>query len=302
MAEKWRVIALGFFDGVHIGHAALLRAVATIAAECRLMPSAITFDAHPQSLISGATTPLINSPEDRAGLIRRLSGIEDIIFLRFDTETANMPWDSFITHLYEEFGARYLVAGYDFRFGRGGVGNGRLLARKCRELGIGCEIVPEVKHDGITCSSSYIRELLLEGDMARAAAFLGHPHVLTDVVEHGYRLGSKLGAPTINMRFEDNVLVPALGVYATIVRLQDGSAHTGVTNIGVRPTVGGRAQVNVETHIIDFHSSLYGHRVHIDFYTRLRPEIKFESVADLTRQIRLDREAAISYFSSENNL
>jgi len=302
MIEKKRVIALGFFDGVHVGHSALLKRVLEIGGETNLVPSVISFDIQPLSLVSDSVVPLINSPEDRTGLIRRVFGIDDIIVLRFDRITACMPWDDFIDHLHDEFGARHLVAGFNFKFGAGGKGNSKLLKRKCGELGIGYEIVPEVKIDGITVSSTYIRELILEGDMERAGAFLGHRHVLTDTVRYGYRLGSTLGTPTINMRFQDNVLVPAFGVYATRVYLEDGSTHNGVTNIGVRPTVGNSGDITAETHILNYQGNQYGHQVRIVFYKRLRPELEFDNISCLKEQIIKDCKAAFDYFSDEKGL
>ena len=303
MIENKRVIALGFFDGIHIGHSALMREVLEIGRRENLLPSVITFDAHPQTLVSGKAVPLINSPEDRAGLIHRIFGIDDIIFLHFDKDTVNMPWDRFIDHLIGEFGARYLVAGHDFRFGSGGQGNSGLLKQKCAESGIGCCIVPEVKLDGITSSSTFIRELISNGAMGLANEYLGHPHVLTDVVRYGYRLGRTLGTPTINMCFSDGVLIPAFGVYATKAYIGDGrghlgnaNGHIGVTNIGVRPTVDDSGQITAETHILDFQGNLYGHQVRIEFYTRLRPEIKFADIDELKARIRKDCDATRQYF------
>ena len=301
MLEKKRVIALGFFDGVHIGHSVLMNKVLERGKEKALIPSVITFDTHPLSLISGETIPLINSPEDRAGLIHRVFGINDIIFLHFDKQTAGMAWDEFIDHLYNEFGARHLVAGYDFKFGSGGAGNSELLLKKCAELAIGCDIVPEIKYDGITSSSTYIRDLISEGNIERANAFLGHPHVLTDVVRYGFRLGRTLGTPTINMRFGDGVLVPAFGVYATKAYPDTGGEYIGVTNIGVRPTVGnGAGQITAETHIIGFRDNLYGRQVRIEFYKRLREEIKFGSIDELKAQIHRDCCSAAEYFAEKN--
>ena len=302
MFEKKRAIALGFFDGVHIGHSALFKRVIEIGGEKDLVASVITFDAHPPSFVSGVTIPLINSPEDRAGLIHRAFGIDDIIFLHFDNATACMPWDEFIDHLVDEFGARHLVAGYDFKFGCGGEGNSNLLKRKCAELDIGCDIIPEVKYNGVTCSSTYLRELIIAGDMEQANAFLGHPYVLSDVVRYGYRLGRKLGTPTINMCFQPGILIPAFGVYATIAHLDDGSAHIGVTNIGIRPTVDNSYRITAETHILNYHGNLYGHRVRIEFYLRLRQEQKFDDIDKLKAQIQTDCDTAIRYFSEEKGL
>ena len=298
MIEKKRVIALGFFDGIHIGHSALMKRVRDIGNEKYLVPSVITFDAHPLSLISGKKVPLIISPEDRAGLIHRIFGIDDIIFLHFDKVTADIPWDAFIDHLVNDFGARHLVAGRDFRFGRGGVGNSELLMRKCVVLGIGCDIIPDIKYGGILSSSTYIRELISNGDIGKANMFLGHPHVLTDIVRYGYRLGRTLGTPNINMCFQDGVLIPAFGVYATKAYPDQGREYLGVTNIGVRPTVdNGTTQITAETHILDFQGNLYGRQVRIEFFAHLRPEVKFDNIEDLKSQIINDCNSTRRYFA-----
>jgi len=296
MIEKKRVIALGYFDGIHIGHAALMKRVLEVGKIADLIPSVITFDAHPRRIVEDKDVPLINSPEDRAGLIRRIFEIDDIIFLHFDKETVSMTWDKFIDHLFEEFGARHLVAGNDFKFGHSGEGSSKLLSEKCEELGIGCDIIPDVMYDNVVSSSTYIRELLLSGDIERANAFLGHPHVLTDTVRYGYKLGRTLGTPTINMRFAPGVLIPAFGVYATKVYLEDGIEQIGVTNIGTRPTVDSSEHITAETHILDFQRNLYGHQVRIEFYKRLRPEIKFKDVNELKEQIQKDCIASSEYF------
>jgi len=303
MIQKKRVIALGFFDGIHIGHAALMKRVLEIGEKTNLIPSVITFDSHPRSLVDGNAIPLINSPEDRTGLLRRVFCIDDIIFLHFDKTTVSMTWSKFIDHLVEEFGARHLVAGKDFKFGFRAEGSSKLLVKKCTETDIGCDIIPDVMYDGIVSSSSYIRDLLSDGDIERANAFLGHPHVLTDIVRYGYKLGRKLGTPTINMRFSPGVIVPAFGVYATKVYIEDmgiagdEEGYTGVTNIGIRPTVDDSGLVTAETHILNFQRNLYGHRVRVEFHKRLRPEVKFNNVDELKDQIHKDCTAASDYFT-----
>ena len=302
MIQKKRVIALGYFDGIHIGHAALMERIIRIGDNTGLIPSVITFDTHPRSMVDGRSVPLINSPEDRAGILRRVFGIEDIIFLHFDKATVSMSWSKFIDHLHDEFGAKHLVAGNDFKFGFGAQGSSKSLALKCSEIGIDCDIIPDVKHDGVVVSSTYIRKLLVEGDMERANIFLGHPHVLTDIVQYGYKLGRTLDAPTINMRFAPGVLIPAFGVYATKVYLDEhpgtlGKEKIGVTNIGVRPTVNSSDNITAETHILDFRRNLYGHKVRIEFYSRLRPEIKFSNVIELQEQIKKDCNAAAEFFA-----
>jgi riboflavin kinase/FMN adenylyltransferase len=300
MTDKKRVIALGFFDGVHIGHSALMERTLNIAAATGLIPSVITFDAHPRSLVAGRAVPLINSAEDRAGLIHRIFGIDDVIFLHFDRDTAHMPWEEFISRLVDDFGARHLIAGHDYRFGHHGAGSAEHLAAKCSELGVACDIIPEVRYKGQISSSTLIRRLLRDGELLVANEYLGHPHVLTDFVRYGYRLGRKLGTPTINMRFSDGVLVPAHGVYATRVFLDTGGEYAGVTNIGTRPTVSSDTEnVTAETHILSFRGNLYGHTVRLEFYERLRPEMRFDSVDALRERILQDSALVRRYFDME---
>ena len=269
MNDTKRVIALGFFDGVHTGHGALLSRVREKAAALEAVPTAFTFDAHPGSRITGAVTPLINSAADRADLMRRLYGIREIIVAHFDS-MMRMPWEDFITeYLVKEQGAVHVVAGHDFHFGYKGEGNPRRLAEKCAALGVGCDIIPKIEKEGITISSTYIRTLIAQGEMERADAFLGHPHVLTDRVAHGKKLGSTLGFPTVNLHFPPGVLVPAYGVYATRVWFENGDSRPAVTNIGMRPTVDDGDAVSVEGYILDFQGDLYGQTIRMEFFRRL---------------------------------
>ena len=175
MNERKRVIALGFFDGVHKGHGALLSRVRDRAEELGAAPTAFTFDAHPSSRITGAVTPLINSAADRADLMRRLYGIQDVIVAHFDS-MMRMDWRAFVAeYLVQEHGAVHVVAGHDFHFGYKGEGNPQRLEGLCRELGVGCDIIPKVEREGITVSSTYIRTLIAQGEMERAMEFLDTP-------------------------------------------------------------------------------------------------------------------------------
>mgnify|MGYP002416076065 CR=1 FL=1 len=299
MNDTKRVIALGFFDGVHTGHGALLSRVREKAAALEAVPTAFTFDAHPGSRITGAVTPLINSAADRADLMRRLYGIREIIVAHFDS-MMRMPWEDFITeYLVKEQGAVHVVAGHDFHFGYKGEGNPQRLEGLCRELGVGCDIIPKVEREGITVSSTYIRTLIAQGEMERAMEFLGHPHVLTDRVTHGKKLGTTLGFPTVNLRFPEGVLVPAHGVYVTRVWFGDGSSRPAVTNIGVRPTVDSDGRVTVEGFILDFDGDLYGQTMRMEFYHRLRGERKFPSMEELAEEIRRNAQQAREYFQEK---
>ena len=284
-----RVIALGFFDGVHLGHGALLRRAAEEAKKRGCESAVFTFDRPPKEVITGIPCPLINSPEDRAELVKRLYGIDEMIMVPFDDEMRTTPWDRFVTDiLVGRYGAVHLVAGHDHHFGHKNQGSPELLKEKCAELGLGCDIIPAVTIDGVTVSSTHIRKLLEEGDVETARAFLGHPHVLTQTVGHGRQLGRTIGIPTANLVAPPHVLLPKRGVYAAKITLPDGRAFGGVTNVGVRPTVNNGQDVTVEPWILDFDGDLYGQAIRVEFYRRLRDERKFDSLAALRSQIETD--------------
>ena len=284
-----RVIALGFFDGVHLGHGALLRRAAEEAQKRGCESAVFTFDRPPKEVITGIPCPLINSPEDRAELVKRLYGIDEMIMVPFDDEMRTTPWDRFVTDiLVGRYGAVHLVAGHDHHFGHRNQGSPELLREKCTELGLGCDIIPAVTLDGVTVSSTHIRGLLEEGDVETARAFLGHPHVLTQTVGHGRQLGRTIGIPTANLVAPPHVLLPKRGVYAAKITLPDGRAFGGVTNVGVRPTVNNGQDVTVEPWILDFDGDLYGQAIRVEFFRRLRDERKFESLEALRSQIETD--------------
>ena len=284
-----RVIALGFFDGVHLGHGALLRRAAEEAKKRGCESAVFTFDRPPKEVITGIPCPLINSPEDRAELVRRLYGIDEMIMVPFDDEMRTTPWDRFVTDiLVGRYGAVHLVAGHDHHFGHRNQGSPELLKEQCAELGLGCDIIPAVTLDGVTVSSTHIRKLLEEGDVETARAFLGHPHVLTQTVGHGRQLGRTIGIPTANLVAPPHVLLPKRGVYAAKITLPDGRAFGGVTNVGVRPTVNNGQDVTVEPWILDFDGDLYGQAIRVEFFRRLRDERKFESLDALRSQIETD--------------
>lgn len=296
MAEIRRAIALGFFDGVHIGHGALLRKTTQRAGELGVTPSVLSFDVHPDKLVFGRDVPLINSALSREEIIRRCYGIDDVIFIHFNERMMRMPWQEFADTIIDELGLAWIVVGHDFCFGYRGEGTAEKLKAYCEDKGIGCDIIQAVKLDGRIVSSTYIRTLIADGDMEQAARYLGHPHTLQDTVHSGYHLGTKLGAPTINMSFPEGVIVPRHGVYAARVYLEDGSSHIAVANIGVRPTVSDGTRVNVESHLIAFSGNLYGRQARVEFYKFLRDEKKFDDYTELSRQIHRDADEARDYF------
>lgn len=307
-AKEKRVIALGFFDGVHLGHAALLRRAVRRAGELDAIPAACTFDAHPAALVSRETVPLLTTPEDRGVLMARLYGIREVIIAHFNRALMTMPWDRFVTdYLAAGHGACHLVAGEDHRFGYKGEGTAEKLKALCASLGLGCDIIPAVKLEGETVSSTLIRSLVEAGELERAGRFLGHPYSLSGRVEHGKRLGSRLGFPTVNLIPDPRLLLPAYGVYAAKVWvLPEGNNHgpvragegpyPAVTNVGVRPTVDDGGKVTVESFLLDFDGDLYGRTLRLELCRRLRFEQTFDSLEALRRQVQLDAQAAAAYF------
>ena len=176
MQNEKRIIALGFFDGVHLGHGALLHRTAEVAGCLGAIPAAVTFDDHPKTFVGNKTVSLINTPEDRGWLMKTGYGIQDVILLPFDRSMMEMPWDVFVKNiLVGRFCAVHVVAGHDYRFGYKGEGNPEKLKQLCGELGIGCDIIEKVEMDGITISSTYIRGLLENGNVEEATRFLCCP-------------------------------------------------------------------------------------------------------------------------------
>ena len=299
MTEQKRVIALGFFDGVHLAHAALLEQVRLRAQELGASPCAFTFDIHPSLRLTGVQEPLLSSVEDRKWLMSSLYGMEEVIVASFD-RMMTMPWESFVdSYLAQEQHAVHVVCGYDFRFGSRGAGDARRLRQRCAQRGIGCDIVGEMKLDGIRVSSTHIRSLIQAGDMDAARRFLGHPHILSDRVHPGKHLGHTLGFPTVNLRFQTGVLVPRYGVYAARVALEDGSVYNAVANVGVRPTVEEAGAPNVEAFLLDYQGDLYGQQVRLAFCHFLREERRFPSVEALTQEVLRNAQQARDYFAQE---
>lgn len=291
MTEKY-IYALGFFDGVHKGHQALLAACVALAKERNAAPAAITFDNHPQSLFSSAVPPLINSLKDRQRLLERY-GMVCIRSFPVIREVMSTYWRDFLDSLVDS-GAVGFVCGDDFRFGNRGEGNGMLLKQYCAEKGLPCVLVPEQTVEGQRVSSTHIRSLMEAGKMERAVAFLGHPHLLTGEVVPGRQLGRTIGVPTANLRFPEGILVPKFGVYCCKATV-DGIAYPAVTNVGNRPTVEGH-HVTVEPWLLDFEGDLYGKEVTLEFYRFLRPEQKFGSLEALKGQIQTDAEETRCFF------
>ncbi len=322
------VIALGFFDGVHLGHGDLLSKTAALAAKTGQRALALTFDRSP-----GKDGRLLTAVADRVRLMRALYGIHDVIVLPFTEAFMRQPWDNFLSGLVRDYEAAHLVCGWDYRFGFQGAGNPELLREWCEARGLGCDVVEPRIIDGITVSATHLKTLIEDGDVETAARFYGHPHSLSGIVQPGKHLGHTLGFPTANLLPAPELVLPKDGVYA--VRGSVSVAHTvrrctepgmggqamlvltddehrgrfsvfdntenrplcwvGVCNVGTNPTMDGHVRT-VETWLSGFEGDLYGQTLTVDFYHRLRDEIKFPSVDALKAEIFRNQAQAEAFF------
>jgi len=286
MEYRKQIIALGFFDGVHLGHQALVAQCLRLAEDRGAEPAAITFQKHPQSLFTSNPPALINTAADREALLRSY-GIRTVYTLPVTREVMSTDWQTFLGQLMD-LGAAGFVCGADFRFGARGEGTAEKLAAFCRERSLPCVIVPDQLRDGIRISSTRIRQLLEAGNAEKAAELLGHPHRFTGTVVPGRQLGRTIGIPTANLRLPGELLVPKFGVYACRA-FAGGKWYPAVTNVGTRPTVNG-ADITVEPWLLDFSGDLYGKELTLEFHAFLRPEERFPSLEALRSAILRDAE------------
>ena len=287
------IFALGFFDGVHLGHQALLKECRRLAAERDCQAGVVTFLGHPDQVVSGQKTELINTYRDRRSLLKRY-GMDTVVELPFDEKLMTMPWQDFYQMLRTQYGAAGLVCGEDFRFGFRGQGNARRLQEVCASDGIPCSVIPQQSLNGITVSSTHIRSLLLQGKIKEAEQFLGHKHIFTGTVIRGQQLGRRLGTPTANLSLPKELLCLPFGVYICRAKGEQVDCPA-VTNIGIRPTVEGE-NVTVEPWLLDYEGDLYGRELTLEFYRYLRPERKFPSLTELQEEILKNGEQTRKFF------
>lgn len=279
-----KMFALGFFDGVHLGHQKILAECCDLAKKTDATACAITFLQHPQTLFADTPPKLINTYADRERLLRQF-GIGPIYAYPVTREIMGMPWKAFLEELVG-YGAVGFVCGQDFRFGNRGEGDVRKLQSFCREKDLAVRVVDDQNLGGIRVSSTHIRSLLAAGDVEQAKNFLGHPHILSGCVVPGRQLGRTIGIPTANLAFPEELQPLPYGVYACKAEVE-GAEYMAVTNIGTRPTVAGES-VTVEPYLLDFAGDLYGKTLTLSFHKFLRPERKFPSLEELKTQIAAD--------------
>lgn len=281
---------IGFFDGVHLGHQYLIQRVCDIAASEGLASAVITFAIHPRQVVQENFRPeLLASFEEKLSLLAA-TGVDYCMILPFDAAMASMSAHDFMEQvLARQMNVRHLLVGYDHRFGRGCNEGFDDYVRYGEELGIRVERADEVDMDGEGVSSSLIRAYLHRGEVEKANQCLGHPYTLTGTVVGGEQQGRRMGFPTANLSLsEPCLLVPATGVYAVDVRIDDEEQwRPAMMNIGTRPTFHGD-HVTLEVYILRFHGDLYGHRLTVAFRRHIRSERQFDSPEALAEQLKKD--------------
>jgi riboflavin kinase/FMN adenylyltransferase len=271
-----RRVAVGTFDGVHLGHREVIREADTV----------LTFEPHPATIVAPAHAPrLLTTLERKAELVAGL-GAEELVVIRFDAAFARRSAEAFVDDvLVGALGATHVSVGENFRFGHKAGGDAALLAADPR---FETRVVPLLEVDGEVVSSSHIRGLVLGGAVEYADRLLGAPFTVIGEVAHGDERGRTLGYPTANLVPQDGLVVPGHGVYACRARTPEGELHVAATNVGVRPTfVTGRGEL-IEAYLVDFEGDLYGRRLAVEFLKRLRGEKRFDSVDALVEQMARD--------------
>ena len=292
------VAATGFFDGVHLGHQKVLSAVRDKARELGKESQIVTFWPHPRSVLQQQAYDLrlLTSLQEKEMLFSSL-GIDKITVLDFTREFSRLSTEQFLRqYLVEKCGVSHLVIGYDHRIGHDQGETQSQMIETCRRCGIETIRVEELVIDGQTISSTKIRRLLEEGNVVRAAEFLGRKYALKGVVISGNHLGRTIGFPTANLGLYNPLkLVPMNGVYAVDVLLRK-EKYRGICNIGVRPTVNAGNNISIETHILDFDEDIYGLDLVVEFVGRIREEVKFPSLQALKAQLEKDKADCLKYF------
>lgn len=296
MVGRQTGVGLGNFDGLHVGHMALVN---TLISESRLngLESMIyTFTKHPENILRKKLfTPLLTTVNKKAQLLGETS-LRYLYFDEFDEVYSRMKPESFVKDvLIGRLGAKLAVAGFDYRFGYKGMGDTNLLKDMGRALNFRVIIIPPIKIDNDIVSSTRIRENVAKGDMEKVFSLLGRHYSITGEVTDGRRIGSKLGFPTANIHPEDYLILPHKAVYITRTLL-DGKFYPSLTNVGLNPTFGDIARTSVETHILNFDKNIYNKKIEVFFISKIRAEKKFKSREELMEQITRDIGTAKEFF------
>lgn len=288
--EDKTALAMGKFDGIHLGHKKLLNMILDQRQD-GLKATVFTFEPSPEEFFVGHTVRQLFTREEKRRAFEKM-GVDILVEFPLTADTAATPPEDFVrTILSEDLNARYIAAGTDVSFGDKGRGDQYLLRNMSKELGFELHLIDKVMLDGQEVSSTRVRNVVADGDMPMAKRLLGDDYSVSGIVEHGAHLGTTIGVPTVNVLPPDNKLLPPFGVYKSTVVIGDRS-FAGMTNIGRKPTVSDSGRVGVETYIYDFNEDVYGKFIEVKLLKFMRPEMKFDGVEQLKAQIHTDIEEA----------
>lgn len=285
MKKSPSAIALGFFDGVHIAHRKIISFAVDYAKKNNLSPIALSFDASPMELLSDYKVKYLTTNEEKKNIIKSLGA--DTEFLPLSKELLSMEAETFVKEiLVDKYNIKYAVCGYNYRFGKNGKGDTKLLQKLGKQYGFEVRVCDCETLLGESVSSSRIRGLISNGNIESVNELLGRNFSLSGIVCEGKQLGRKLGFPTANVFFSEHTVIPKNGVYKTLVTVENDT-YTAITNTGINPTVGGE-ELRTETYIPDFNRDIYGKEIKIEFLSFIREEKKFGSIEELKSQIKRD--------------
>lgn len=286
--KKGTFIALGSFDGIHLGHLKLIEKVVELAKCGNLESMIFTFKNHPLSVINKDVAPKLLMTNEKKKEIFKKSGIDIVNFATFDDDFMKICPEDFIKKMVEYYGARGFVVGFNYRFGYKNLGDIDLLMKLSTILNFKVCVVKPVKYNKEIVSSSRIRNIISEdGDIQKAIKMMTRPYILKGKVIKGKQIGTQIGFPTVNLDYDKSFVLPRGGVYYTAVRYNN-KIYKGITNVGYNPTVE-NDKLSIETHILNFSSDIYFQDIELEFINRIRDEKKFSSISELTQQLRKDK-------------
>ena len=288
-------LTIGNFDGVHLGHQALLNELRVAAQTRGLLTAVVIFEPHPREFFTPQQAPArLTSLREKLEFLASL-GIDRVHVCRFNARFSQMSAENFINVLHEKLSARFVLTGDDFRFGSRRAGDFALMAKIGAQLGFAVQSVHTVTHDGVRISSTAVRAALAAGQMRTAQRYLGRHYSISGRVVHGDGMGKKIGYPTANVQLKHN-LPPLFGIFVVLVHAEGLGVLQGVASLGVRPTVRHDDKPVLEVHLFEFAQQIYGKHLRVEFLHKLRDEEKYPDVGTLTRQIALDVNNAKQWF------
>ncbi len=297
------VVTVGTFDGVHEGHKSLIEILLSVSYKTNLEHFIVTFDPHPRQVLSkDANIKLITTHKEKLNILEKYA-IENLLVIKFTEEFSKLSYEEFFKkYIIEKLNVKYFIIGHDHKFGKNREGDEEKLKKLADEYGFNIVSVSPLEVEGVPISSTLIRRALQTGDMEKANFYLGRYFNFEGVVVEGKKRGRELGFPTINLKVDDEKIIPLNGVYAVTCKINN-KIYFGMMNIGNRPTFDDSENVTIEINVFDFNKDIYGETVSVDVYDYIREEMHFSKKEDLIEQLNIDKATIKNYLSInfENN-